>query len=77
MIENKNKIDEMNGFDISLEEKMENDGRSETVFGQSGGGGRICPPLFNRPNQISKKILTFTRKSRLNRIVYILTIFCQ
>lgn len=38
MIANKNKIDEMNGYDISLDAKVENDGRSETVFGQSGGG---------------------------------------
>lgn len=38
MITNKNKIDEMNGYDISLDAKVENDGRSETVFGQSGGG---------------------------------------
>ena len=38
MIENKNKIDAMNGSDISLEEKVENDGRSEIVFGQSVGG---------------------------------------
>ena len=37
MIANKNKIDEMNGYDISLDAKVENDGRSETVFGQSGG----------------------------------------
>lgn len=38
MIENKNKTDAMNGSDISLEEKVENDGQSETVFGQSEGG---------------------------------------
>ena len=41
MIANKNKIDEMNGYDISLDAKVENDGRSETVFGQSGGGGKM------------------------------------
>lgn len=37
MIENKNKIVAMNGSDISLEKKVENDGRSEIVFGQSVG----------------------------------------
>ena len=41
MIANKNKIDEMNGYDISLDAKVENDGRSETVFGQSGGGDYV------------------------------------
>ena len=51
MIANKNKIDEMNGYDISLDAKVENDGRSETVFGQSGGGGiivRLYPLLDKR-----------------------------
>lgn len=38
MIANKNKIEAVNGSGISLDVKVENDGQSETVFGQSGGG---------------------------------------
>lgn len=39
MIANKNKVGLRDGFSNGLDIKVENDGRSETVFGQSGGGG--------------------------------------
>lgn len=38
MVVNKNKVDSRNGFNISLDIKVENDGQSETVFGQPEGG---------------------------------------
>lgn len=41
MAVNKSKVDETNGFDISLEEKVENDGQSEMVYGQSMGTSKI------------------------------------
>lgn len=37
MVVNKNKVDSRNGFNIGLDIKVENDGQSETVFGQPGG----------------------------------------
>ena len=41
MVVNKNKVNASNDFDISLAVKVENDGRSDTVFGQPGGGYNI------------------------------------
>lgn len=40
-IENENKVNLRNDFNNDLDVKVENDGRSETVLGQSGG--RILP----------------------------------
>lgn len=44
MIVNKNKVDVVNSSDISLDVKVENDGRSETVFGQSVGA--LCKSVL-------------------------------
>ena len=41
MVVNKNKVNASNDFDISLAVKVENDGRSDTVFGQPGGASMI------------------------------------